>query len=160
MKIHFVLEGAFQGWGVVSEYNRRGTAYAPTARGVIGLIGCCMGIPRGDSRLKEMENTIRISSVVNKNDDGVAKSGSLLTDFQTVSRIDGKKLESAGDKSAESYSIVLRKSYLNDASFTVYVEGPDEEVKKVYDALLDPVWVPYLGRKNCTPTVPIIPVID
>ena len=30
-------------------------------------------------------------------------------------------------------------------------------METIYAALEDPVWVPYLGRKSCTPTVPLIP---
>jgi CRISPR system Cascade subunit CasD len=159
MKIKLTLEGAFQAWGVPSEYEHRGTSYYPTARGIVGMIGCCLGIPRGDKELENLQSVLKISSEVNHDENDNKLSGMILTDYQTVSKKDGSKLNSANGGTGESYNLVLRKAYLNDASFSVLIEGPDELVQKIYDALLDPVWIPYLGRKNCMPTVPLIPVI-
>ncbi|SFK99577.1 CRISPR system Cascade subunit CasD [Lachnospiraceae bacterium KH1T2] len=160
MKIKIVLEGAFQAWGVPSEYTWRGTSYYPTARGIVGLIGCCMGIPRGDDRLEQLLSVLKITYDINEDDNGNRKSGSILTDFQVVRKEDGGKLNAANGGTGDSYGIILHKSYINDASFTVHIEGPDDLMKDVYDAMLDPVWVPYLGRKNCPPTEPLIPEIE
>lgn len=160
MKIKLVLEGTLQAWGVPSEYTYRSTSYHPTQRGVVGLIACCMGIPRGDARLQKLLSVLKVSYDINCNEDGKLESGSILTDFQTVRKPDGSNLDAAKGKPGGSASLILHKSYINDASFTVHIAGPDDLMQEVYHALLDPVWVPYLGRKSCTPTVPLIPEIE
>ncbi len=153
MKIKLRLEGAFQAWGVPSEYVLRNTSNMPTARGVVGLIGCCMGISRGDSKLEVLQNVLNITF-------STEKVGRILRDFQTVSKSDGSDLDKASDSGDKKKNIVIYKSYINDASFIAHIEGPDDIVMKIYKALLDPVWVPYLGRKNCSPTEPLIPEIE
>ncbi|HCA33994.1 MAG TPA: type I-E CRISPR-associated protein Cas5/CasD [Lachnospiraceae bacterium] len=157
MKIKLVLEGPLQAWGVPSEYTFRGTSYHPTKKGIIGLIACCMGIPRGDARLESLQSLLNVSYEINADADGTLQSGSILTDFQTVHKADGEKLNSAEGGFCDKDSLILHKAYINDASFTVHIKGPDELMETIYAALEDPVWVPYLGRKSCTPTVPLIP---
>ena len=48
------LEGALQSWGERSHWDHRDTAVFPSKSGVVGLLGCAMGLERGDARLAEL----------------------------------------------------------------------------------------------------------
>jgi CRISPR system Cascade subunit CasD len=48
-----------------------------------------------------------------------------------------------------------QRYYLSDAVFTAYVEGSDDLVDTLADALRHPVFPLYLGRRACPPTMPL-----
>jgi len=48
------------------------------------------------------------------------------------------------------------RNYIQDASFLVGLTGPKKLLEELSDALLNPKWTIYLGRKSCVPSVPII----
>ncbi|MEN3752586.1 type I-E CRISPR-associated protein Cas5/CasD [Mangrovibacter sp. SLW1] len=58
---------------------------------------------------------------------------------------DGKKAVGGGTKMTYRY-------YLQDAVFAVVLELPKIQAELLSDALQNPVWDIYLGRKNCVPT--------
>jgi CRISPR system Cascade subunit CasD len=53
-------------------------------------------------------------------------------------------------------STVTRREYLLDARFGVILEGPCEVLSEAAQALRDPVWGVWLGRKSCVPAAPLI----
>ncbi|ATO34360.1 CRISPR-associated protein, Cse3 family [Dickeya dianthicola RNS04.9] len=58
---------------------------------------------------------------------------------------DGKKAVGGGTKMTYRY-------YLQDSVFAVVLEVPQTQAELLSDALQNPVWDLYLGRKNCVPT--------
>jgi len=42
----------------------------------------------------------------------------------------------------------------------VAIGGPEELLKKINAALIDPVWPIFLGRKSCPPTRPVVEEIS
>ena len=42
--------------------------------------------------------------------------------------------------------------YIQDASFAVLLQAPVERIPSIVDALQNPAWDLYLGRKHCVPT--------
>src|SRR5205814_6367260 len=46
------LEGPLQSWGSRARWDVRDTEPEPTKSGVIGLLGCALGYPLGDTRLE------------------------------------------------------------------------------------------------------------
>ena len=52
------LEGALQSWGERSHWDHRDTAVFPSKSGVVGLLGCAMGLERGDARLAELADAL------------------------------------------------------------------------------------------------------
>jgi hypothetical protein len=56
-------------------------------------------------------------------------------------------------------TVITRRSYLNDAVFVALFEGPNELVNRVREALANPVWGVWFGRKCCLPATPVIPSI-
>lgn len=140
------LEGPLQSWGENSRWDTRDSASMPTKSGVIGVIACCLGIPRGNEKLELLNRRLSVS--VRADRPGI--SG---VDFHTVT---SRTMELA-DGSKKERTIVSHRQYLQDASFLAAVACEDGELlDQIAAALRHPVWVPYLGRKSCVPTVPIL----
>jgi CRISPR system Cascade subunit CasD len=51
---------------------------------------------------------------------------------------------------------ITYRQYLTDASFGVLIEGNAVLLKQIADALSDPKWGVWLGRKTCVPSAPVL----
>ena len=149
--IRLTFRGPLQSWGEKSRWDSRDTASTPTKSGVIGMIGCCMGIPRGDDRLRALNDSLHIAVRVDK-------PGQIMTDFHTVQAPDGQRMLNAEGK-PRGDTILTPKQYLQDAVFTILIWGDTTVIEQVYQAFLHPVWTSYLGRRSCVPSVPLLPVL-
>lgn len=127
-----------QSWGIQSRFSDRDTGRDPSRSGVVGLLCCALGLPR-DSSL-EAFSSIQMTTRVDR-------EGVFATDFQTSLNV-AKANETRGD------TVISRKHYLADASFTVGLSGDALLLKKAHSALKDPVWPLFLGRKAFVPSVP------
>jgi CRISPR system Cascade subunit CasD len=161
------LEAPLQSWGFDSRFGRRDTLAFPTKSGVLGLICSALGAG-GEQRALLAEfaalgqtvvSFVRVKQAV----DGVARQDRepLLRDFHMVGSgyddldpwanllipktSEGKKAVGGGAKMTYRY-------YLQDAAFAVALETPQEKAGAVAQALQNPVWDIYLGRKSCVPT--------
>lgn len=157
------FEGPIQSWGTKSRWDVRDTSSEPTKSGVLGLIGCAMGVRRTDKELELLEKDLRFGVRVDY-------EGVIATDFHTVS---GYHLTAAGeykhmDGSAKSLEkamehkenvIVSLRDYIHDAAFLVALEVWREEnsalLERIAHYLQNPVWPVYLGRKCCVPVRPL-----
>lgn len=142
------LEGPLQSWGERSKWDNRDSALMPTKSGVLGIIACCMGIPRDDSRMLELHEKLRIAVRADM-------PGRLGVDFNTVK---SNTLMNAEGKTQDR-TIVSYRQYLQDASFIVVIASADDGLLScIADAMKRPKWAAFLGRKSCVPTYPLIPV--
>ncbi|MBD5560166.1 MAG: type I-E CRISPR-associated protein Cas5/CasD [Clostridia bacterium] len=139
------LEGVLQSWGREAYWNDRGTDLMPRKAAVIGMIGSAMGLSRGDSRLRDLSSGLTMGIRVDAH-------GVRLTDFQTVT---GHPLMTAEGKRRTSDTFISRREYLQDASFLVALSGNADALAQIAEALEDPVWPVYLGRRCCVPTRPV-----
>jgi CRISPR system Cascade subunit CasD len=57
-----------------------------------------------------------------------------------------------GGKAVNGGTKITYRYYLQDAFFAVVVEVPHEKADMLANALQQPVWDLYLGRKSCVPT--------
>ncbi|GII97531.1 type I-E CRISPR-associated protein Cas5/CasD [Sinosporangium siamense] len=143
------LAGPMQSWGEHSVFNQRDSLRFPTRSGLIGLLACAEGVERGGLLVpyEKLRFTVRID-----------RPGVHMLDFHTVGgglprgvpRPDGTY------RSRESATIVTRRQYLADAVFTVAVEGPEQRMGELAEALRHPRWQPYLGRRSCPPDEPLL----
>ncbi len=145
------LAGPLQSWGEHSTFADRDTVAFPTRSGLIGLLAGAVGLARGESlsRFDPLGFTVRVDA-----------PGVPLTDFHTVGGglpaartvpiADGKH------RSGDTGTIVSRRRYLSDAVFTVAVTGPDQLLTELVEALREPRWQPYLGRRSCPPEQPLL----
>lgn len=143
------LEGALQSWGERSHWDHRDTANFPTKSGVVGLLGCALGLERGDARLAGLANALALAVRADR-------YGSILVDYYTIQSMDGN-IKAAGGDDRGSDTINGRKEYLEDACFTAFLSGPEDVLRACAGALRHPVWTPCLGRRSCPPARPLLP---
>ncbi len=152
------LEAPLQSWGADSRFGRRGTLDFPTKSGVLGLLCCALGAG-GEQKelLKEMGSLSQTVLSFRRSKEREA----LLRDFQMVGsgyddqnpwetllipkKSDGKAAVGGGSKITYRY-------YLQDAAFAAILEVPSAKIALFVDALKNPCWDIYLGRKCCAPT--------
>lgn len=133
------LEGPMQSWGYRSRFDYRDTALEPTRSGVIGLICAAMGIARGESisRFDSIRMGVRVE-----------KEGRPERDYHTA--LDVIKADGRGADTVVSY-----RDYLADASFTVGLQSEDRELLvEIAEALRNPAWILFLGRKAFPLAIP------
>lgn len=162
------LESPLQSWGADSKFDRRDSLNFPTKSGVTGLLLCALGASGEQkellSRLASLKQTVVSYSRSQKSKEDVPQKVDrepLLMDFHMVGsgydnanpwenllipkKSDGEKAVGGGTKRTFRY-------YLQDARFAVVTEVPGELAKSFAEALQNPVYDMYLGRKNCVPT--------
>ena len=122
------LKGPMQSWGISSKFDTRTTERAPSKSAIIGMIAGALGRRRNES-IDDL-NAIRFGVRI---DD----EGKLMRDYHTA-------------KSAKS-AYVTHRYYLADAAFLVGLEGEDDFLKRIEDALKHPYFPLFLGRRSCPP---------
>ncbi|OAN42838.1 hypothetical protein A6A03_03735 [Chloroflexus islandicus] len=170
------LEGPLQAWGLRARWRERDTADTPTKSGIIGLLGCALGLSRDDHRLRDLSDRLRIGVRVDL-------PGTLLRDYHTVgggrfgaattgnktryhdepyiggvlsAEVDKGRIKvKINQKTGEPETDVSERYYLADASFRVAVQGPDDLIEELAAAVQHPIWPLFLGRKACIPATPI-----
>ncbi len=146
------LEGPLQAWGLRARWGERDTALAPTKSGVIGLLGCALGLRRTDDGLRVLSDKLQMGVRIDR-------PGALLHDYHTTGgakATDGKPegiLSADGKHKRETD--VSNRFYLADASFLVTLQGSESIIASAAAALQSPVWPIFLGRKSCPPAVPV-----
>lgn len=154
------LEGPMQAWGTHTFEDFRPSNLYPTRSGLLGLLGACLGLERGDlggqARLAaSVEFTVRVDGQLARpgTDKLITKPGIKLPDFHTV--LDARKV----DGSANKFPVVSRREYLFDAAFTVVVGSRAEalvSLERLAEALRRPCYTPTLGRRSCPSTRPLL----
>ncbi|MBX3069080.1 MAG: type I-E CRISPR-associated protein Cas5/CasD [Thermomicrobiales bacterium] len=134
------LAGPMQSWGTQSRFGERDTGLEPSKSGVIGLICAAMGRPR-DASVDDL-SALRMGVRVNR-------EGAVRRDYHTLGttvRVDGRR----------TGTVLSNRYYLADADFLVGLEAPgDSLLIQIEQALDDPQWQLFLGRKSFVPGRPI-----
>ena len=149
------LEAPLQSWGCDSRFDARHTLDFPTKSGVFGLLLAASGDsgPQED-RLAELADAPL--TVVLFDD-----KGGTLRDFHMIgSGYDEKdpwqKLltpkKSDGSKAVGGGTKLTYRWYLQDRVFAAILELEESLAAKFSEALVNPVFDLYLGRKCCVPT--------
>ncbi len=145
------FEAPLQSWGLRARWDVRDTGTEPSKSGVIGLLACALGYSLNDPRIgTELESHLKIGV-------RIERPGKVKKDFQTISgeilRADGGTKGGGGEDS----TIISPRQYLQDAAFLVAVSSDSTELlARCHDALKNPRWPIYLGRKACVPTRPVL----
>lgn len=140
------LQGPMQSYGLQSAFNIRDTASEPTKSAVLGIICAALGIGYRQETaygltLGEL-NKLKVHARIDRH--GVVKP-----DFHTA-----KNVPKIGENSIKE-TVVTRRFYIYDADFRVAVEGDRNVLQTIKDALLNPRWFMYIGRKSCVPASPV-----
>jgi CRISPR system Cascade subunit CasD len=142
------LEGPLQSWGTQeSKFVIRRTAGAPTKSGVIGLICAALGIPRTEVSVElPLLNSLRMGVRIDL-------PGVRWWDYHTV----GARMEMrTAEGKSKPGAMLTRREYLCDASFLVVLQGDPALINRLAEALTNPIWTLYLGRKCCPPSRPVL----
>ena len=149
------LAGVMQSWGTSSRLQLRRTDLYPSKSGVLGMLLCAKGICREDSRQAlEPLNALLMGVRVDR-------SGVSDWDYHTagakigIRRADGKGPKRT-DSTGEYETLLSRRQYLYDASFLVALQGSSDEIDACAQALSNPIWPLFLGRKCCVPGEPVL----
>lgn len=125
------LAGPLQSWGARSRFVRRTTEAMPTKSGIIGLLAAARGVRRQDP----IEEFLGLSLAVRTD-----QPGTMMRDFHTAHhQVTGAAMP------------LSHRYYWTDAVFTAYIGGPKELLEGLQEALADPAYPLYLGRRSCVP---------
>lgn len=140
-------QGPMQSWGTSSRFGLRDTGLEPSKSGVVGLLACALGRPRGHdlSDLAALRMVVRVD-----------RPGHIESDYQTIGGGtwqggDYGVVKAGGGKGQTALST---RHFLADADFLVALEGDEDLLNTAHDALARPVWPLFLGRKGFTPGTP------
>lgn len=166
MKSRFLLlwlQAPLQSWGVDSKFGHRDSLGFPTKSGIAGLMLCALGAS-GEQReilaeLAPLRQTV--ISYARRTTDAAPIDTPFLRDFHMVGsaydetdpwqslliprRSDGKKAVGGGVK-------MTYRNFIQDGFFAVVAEVTEERTEQLAEAIGNPVFDLYLGRKCCAPT--------
>ncbi len=128
-----------QSWGADSKFETRRTSREPTKSAVIGMLASAIGLKRDQTEELEVLNKLHFGVRVDK-------EGELLVDFHTAKNPEKRNAD-----------YVTYRHYLQDAVFLVGIECEDAEMlETLKQALEQPAFPLYLGRRSCPPTLPLL----
>lgn len=155
------LDGPMQAWGSHTFEDLRPSNLFPTRSGLLGLLGACLGIDRGnhaglEQLAQSVEFTVRADRAVLRLDakKPMPKAAVKLPDYQTV-----YEARRANRPPKQGETIQSWREYLFDAAFTVAVgekQNAPVTLASIAEALLRPCFTPVLGRRACPITRPLL----
>ncbi|MGR3174809.1 MAG: type I-E CRISPR-associated protein Cas5/CasD [Candidatus Scalindua sp.] len=154
--IGLLFDGPMQSWGFQSRFDQRTTLSYPTKSGTIGLICAAMGVAKSDREtLFRLSNLPMQSYTLVRNKNRIRR----LKDFHTVGGgyvypVEKQHISPKADGS-KGDTVVTRREFLTDAKYAVILKGKGSFLQTIGDALKNPKWGCWLGRKSCVPAAPI-----
>ncbi len=150
------LDGPLQSWGHSSRFERRTTALHPTRSGVFGIIAAALGIDKyGADEAAQLQRfaELRVTVATLPRRDRWSEPVPIrrLADYHTVTGIRRASGKVDADATVQTY-----RHYLLDARFGILLEGDAALLKEIANALHNPRWGMWLGRKCCLPASPIL----
>jgi len=143
-----------QSWGSHSRFDVRDTEREPTKSGVLGLVAAALGRDRSEPvvDLAMLRLGVRVD-----------REGVVRYDFQTakdvirasVPRDKWLRARHKGKTTGTQDTVTSRRYYLADAAFLVGLEGGRELLGAIEEALKQPRWTLFLGRKGYLPGEPV-----
>lgn len=155
----FQLYGPLQAWGSVTSGMVRKTDDHPTKSGVLGLVAACLGIESTQEKdLLELQSSLGFSCREDI-------PGKPLEDLQTIKTNSDliTYFENLRRDIQEPENLILSyRHYLVGALFTICLWETGEgsyKLQAIDQALSNPVFIPYMGRKCCQLALPFGQII-
>lgn len=180
----FRLYGPLASWGDIAVGNIRPSFRYPSKSGVIGLLAAALGAERGETEkqaeLAKLLFSLRINAegvpvddyhTIQAPSEQAVKNDRAKDYWTRIDETEAIKLRiQKTKKSAEGGAIQSRRTYLCDAFSTVaFCEDAAHKIswptlgistlKDIVGKLLEPRFIPYLGRKACSLGLPMEPQI-
>lgn len=140
-----------QAWGTQSNFSVRDTGREPSKSGIIGLLCAALGQPRTDTETVNTLSTLTMGVRVDR-------EGQILRDFHTAGQGAAEPYKGylqADGKTIDKGTIISNRYYLADAIFLVGLAGEWHLLQTLQNALANPRWMLFLGRKACPPARPV-----
>ena len=150
------LAGPMQSWGKQSRFTIRDTGMEPSKSGVVGLLCAALGKPRDEIHPNnrgqpKLEALAALRMGVRVNREGVPQK-----DYHTAGGSQHDDYGVIKASGAKGDPVVSIRYYLADADFLVGLECDDAELLLRLDEALDePCWQLFLGRKSFVPGLPV-----
>ncbi|MGW9068000.1 type I-E CRISPR-associated protein Cas5/CasD [Streptomyces yangpuensis] len=154
------LAGPWMSFGEHAAFTYRDTLPFPTRSALIGLLAAAEGRSReealtpapdtGHHPYHHLVLTVRID-----------RPGHRHTDFHTIGagrpHKEGLRTSKGTYRAQNKSTLVTRRVYLTDATFTVAIQGPDtQRLEQLAARLEQPAYALYLGRRSCIPDEPLL----
>ena len=154
----FTLAAPIGSFGDLAGHERRSSAEWPSRSAVLGLVGAALGVRRqagpGQENLSRWK--VAVSTLAN---------GGRFRDFHTVQAVPTVRIKRPPTRRDALQAlrpadnpVITRRDYRTDCAFGVALWGPGD-LRQVREALVRPVFVPYLGRKSCPLAAPMAPKV-
>lgn len=135
------------------------TSLYPTKRAIVGMIASALGYERKDPRSAELYKKLDLKySIVNE--------PVILNDFQTIkplrcqqnymNKFNKRNKFQTVDGAYQNKQLIKKIQYLQEAEYEVYVGGSDELLEEIYNAIRNPEYSLFIGKRNCIPNKPIV----
>jgi CRISPR system Cascade subunit CasD len=162
----FQLQAALAAWGDVAVGEYRGSRESPGASALVGLLGAALGVRRDDEAGHAALRDGYAFAV------GTVATGQLLRDYHTAqvpgrSDMKGRPHHTRRDElnvpKRDLHTILSTRDYRQGAAWAVAVQARDtapHTLDHLAQALRQPRFVLYLGRKCCPPAAPLAPAVS
>ena len=161
----FQLYGPMCSWGDVAVGESRVSASVPGRAAMLGLLAAALGLKRDqEAQLQSLSTSLRFGMLV-------LSPGYFLRDYHTAQVPPVKALKKRPARTRrdelmvpkdELGTILSSRDYRTDACYLIAVQTSDMSkwnLETLEQALLEPVFPLYLGRKACPPALPLQPRI-
>lgn len=163
----FQLQASLASWGEPAVGGSRGTAGHPSHSSLVGLLGAALGLSREQEAAHAFLRDGYGVAI------GVLSDGSLLRDYHTAqvpprSALKGRPSSTRRHELAvpkeDLGTILSTRDYRQNAACLVALQtralsASTPPLAQLADALREPKFVLYLGRKTCVPCAPLWPQI-
>lgn len=156
------LYGPMAAWGDIAVGEQRPSHGHPSKSAIIGLLAAALGLRRDE---EEKHNKLNSEVCFATRVDA---SGEILRDYHTTqvpSQLRNKVFYTRRDELATEKlnTILSQRDYRTDACYTIAVwlnkESSSRSLQEFEQALRQPKFILYLGRKSCPLALPLVPQI-
>lgn len=151
--LKFTISSPLQSWGAPVNTAYRRTELQPTESAILGMIAAAFGVRRNEQtqfyqQMREQGLSIKVKTL---------KHGTELIDFQ-IAHYEKSPHKSRYSKAKPSSIAAKRiwRYYLQDAKFEITLDGPQNVLINIKQALTHPKFALFLGRRSCPVAGPII----
>ncbi len=149
------LAGPMQSWGLSSRFTIRDTGREPSKSGVIGILCAALGKPAAETESEKYPTLASLAGL--RMGVRVDREGVMARDYHTAG---------GGDWNGRPYGVFKASGKVGDplpstryflagAHFLAGLEGERDLLRRLDEALRQPVWQLYLGRKSLVPSIPV-----
>lgn len=161
----FQLQAPLTAWGETAVGEYRPSANYPSESALVGLLAAALGIDRSDETQHQKLRTELCFAI------GVQSAGRLLRDYQTAqvpgrvslkNRLHRTRRDELNMPKEELNTILSTRDYRQHAACLVAVQTKTDSEFSLVDlteAIQQPKFVLYLGRKTCPPSLPLWPQV-